>query len=217
MANNLTLEDIDNLYLWYTRLEGNELGSKEEILDIEIIEAKNSLPKEVFKLNSLEWLKIEVKDLTEIPKEIENLSISNLINLDIIDCHNLKELPKEIGNLTNLINLGIIDCPNLGELPKEIGNLTNLHSLDIEGCHNLKELPKEIGNLTNLEYLTIESCHNLKELPKEYWNKDMKEQEVKIKIENGDNIELLKSALDSAISNSANKSLELRIELKNLD
>ena len=241
MANNLTLEDIDNLYLWYTRLEGNELGSKEEILDIEIIEAKNSLPKEVFKLNSLEWLKIEVKDLTEIPKEIENLSISNLINLDIIDCHNLKELPKEIGNLTNLINLGIIDCPNLGELPKEIGNLTNLrglmikdcpnlkelpkeignltnlHSLDIEGCHNLKELPKEIGNLTNLEYLTIESCHNLKELPKEYWNKDMKEQEVKIKIENGDNIELLKSALDSAISNSANKSLELTIKLKNLD
>ena len=64
MANNLTLEDIDNLCLWYTRLEGNELESKEEILDIDYITAKNSLPKEIFKLNSLEWLYIEVEDLT---------------------------------------------------------------------------------------------------------------------------------------------------------
>ena len=100
MANNLTLEDIDNLYLWYTRLEGNELESKEEILDIDYIKAKNSLPKEVFKLNSLERLDIEVEDLTEIPKEIGNLT--NLVALSIIGCHNLKELPKEIGNLTKL-------------------------------------------------------------------------------------------------------------------
>ena len=189
MANNLTLEDIDNLYLWYTRLEGNELGSKEEILDIEIIEAKNSLPKEVFKLNSLEWLDIKVEDLTEIPKEI--------------------------GNLTNLDFLNISGCHNLKELPKEIGNLSNLNHLKIKGCHNLKELPKEIENLDIT--LTIYNCPNLKELPKEYWNKNVKTQEVRIIIENGDNIELLKSTLDSAISNSANKSLELTIELKNLD
>ena len=247
MANNLTLEDIDNLCLWYTRLEGNELESKEEILDIDYIEAKNSLPKEIFKLNSLEQLHIEVEDLTEIPKEIGNLT--NLVALSIIGCHNLKELPKEIGNLTKLGCNGdsryggilyIQDCHNLEELPKEIGNLSNLTGLEIGGCPNLKELPKEIGNLSNLTYLTIEdcpnlkelpkeienlditltiyNCPNLKELPKEYWNKGAtRNYRIYIKIKNGDNIELLKSTLDSAISNSANKSLELTIELKNLD
>ena len=247
MANNLTLEDIDNLCLWYTRLEGNELESKEEILDIDYIEAKNSLPKEIFKLNSLEQLHIEVEDLTEIPKEIGNLT--NLVALSIIGCHNLKELPKEIGNLTKLGCNGdsryggilyIQDCHNLEELPKEIGNLSNLTGLEIGGCPNLKELPKEIGNLSNLTYLTIKdcpnlkelpkeienlditltiyNCPNLKELPKEYWNKGAtRNYRIYIKIKNGDNIELLKSTLDSAISNSANKSLELTIELKNLD
>ena len=147
MSNNLTLEDIDNLYLWYTRLEGNELGSKEEILDIDYIEAKNSLPKELFKLNNLKSLSIEVEDLTKIPKEIVNLSISNLINLYIIGCHNLKEIPKEIGNLNNLGNcLSIKDCPNLKEMPKEIGNLGNLERLEIYNCPNLKEFPKEYWN-----------------------------------------------------------------------
>ena len=223
MANNLTLEDIDNLCLWYTRLEGNELESKEEILDIDYIEAKNSLPKEIFKLNSLEQLHIEVEDLTEIPKEIGNLT--NLVALSIIGCHNLKELPKEIGNLTKLGCNGdsryggilyIQDCHNLEELPKEIGNLSNLTGLEIGGCPNLKELPKEIENLDIT--LTIYNCPNLKELPKEYWNKGAtRNYRIYIKIKNGDNIELLKSTLDSAISNSANKSLELTIELKNLD
>lgn len=249
MANNLTLEDIDNLYLWYTRLEGNELESKEEILDIDYIEAKNSLPKEIFKLNSLERLDIEVEDLTEIPKEIGNLTnlvalsirgchnlkelpkeIGNLTKLGcngdsryegvlyIQDCHNLEELPKEIGNLSNLDWLSIRGCHNLKELPKEIGNLSNLTRLTIEDCPNLKELPKEIGNLSNLTDLTIEDCPNLKELPKEYWNKGAtRNYRIYIKIKNGDNVELLKSTLDSAISNSANKSLELKIELYNLD
>ena len=223
MANNLTLEDIDNLYLWYTRLEGNELESKEEILDIDYIEAKNSLPKEIFKLNSLEQLRIEVEDLTEIPKEIGNLT--NLVALSISGCHNLKELPKEIGNLTKLgcngdkrygDALRIQDCHNLEELPKEIGNLSNLNHLEIIGCHNLKELPKEIENL-DLN-ISLYNCPNLKELPKEYWNKGAtRNYEIYIKIKNGDNVELLKSTLDSAISNSANKSLELTIKLKNLD
>ena len=241
MANNLTLEDIDNLYLWYTRLEGNELESKEEILDIDYIEAKNSLPKEIFKLNSLEQLHIEVEDLTEIPKEIGNLT--NLVALHISGCHNLKELPKEIGNLTKLgcngdkwygDTLYIEDCHNLEELPKEIGNLSNLKGLCIRGCHNLKELPKEIGNLSNLSSLGIAycpnlkelpkeienldsdislyNCPNLKELPKEYWNKGAtRNYRIYIKIKNGDNVELLKSTLDSAISNSANKILELHL------
>ena len=189
MANNLTLEDINNLYFWATKLEEKPINdssyenieSKEDILNLTSITARNSIPKEVFKLNRLELLSIYVEDLTE--------------------------LPKEIGNLNNLEWL-TIECPNLKELPKEIGNLNNLKSLTIE-CSNLKELPKEIGNLNNLERLTIE-CHNLKELPKEIWN--LSEFEVKFDIKNNNNKELLKYIVDSP--NNENKDVELKINIK---
>ena len=189
MANNLTLEDINNLYFWATKLEEKPINdssyenieSKEDILNLTSITARNSIPKEVFKLNRLELLSIYVEDLTE--------------------------LPKEIGNLNNLEWL-TIECPNLKELPKEIGNLNNLKWLTIK-CPNLKELPKEIGNLNNLERLTIE-CHNLKELPKEIWN--LSEFEVKFDIKNNNNKELLKYIVDSP--NNENKDVELKIVIK---
>ena len=189
MANNLTLEDINNLYFWATKLEEKPINdssyenieSKEDILNLTSITARNSIPKEVFKLNRLELLSIYVEDLTE--------------------------LPKEIGNLNNLEWL-TIECPNLKELPKEIGNLNNLKSLTIE-CSNLKELPKEIGNLNNLERLTIE-CHNLKELPKEIWN--LSEFKVEFDIKNNNNKELLKYIVDSP--NNENKDVELKIVIK---
>lgn len=103
MANNLTLEDINNLYFWATKLEEKPINdssyenieSKEDILNLTSITARNSLPKEVFKLNRLESLKIWVDDLTELPKEIGNLTNLGWLN---IDCPNLKELPKEIVN-----------------------------------------------------------------------------------------------------------------------
>ena len=213
MANNLTLEDINNLYFWATKLEEKRnsryvyeenIESKEDILNLTGITARNSLPKEVFKLNRLKSLGIEVEDLTGLPKEIGDLN-----NLDFLDiaCPNLNELPKEIGNLNNLTNL-YITCPNLKELPKEIGNLNNLQSLYIT-CPNLNELPKEIGNLNNLGRLQI-YCHNLKELPKEIWN--LSRFEVEFDIKNNNNKELLKYIVDSP--NNENKDVELKINIK---
>ena len=90
MANNLTLEDVNNLYFWATKLEEKQnsryvyeenIESKEDILNLTGIAARNSLPKEVFKLNRLNFLRIWVDDLTELPKEIGNLN--NLENLEI--------------------------------------------------------------------------------------------------------------------------------------
>ena len=212
MANNLTLEDVNNLYFWATKLEEKPINdssyenieSKEDILNLTCITARNSLPKEVFKLNRLEILDIQVEDLTELPKEIGNL---NNLEWLYIKCPNLKELPKEIGNLNNLTNL-YITCPNLKELPKEIGNLTNLDWLIIR-CPNLNELPKEIGNLTNLGRLEIE-CSNLKELPKEIWN--LSKFEVEFDIKNNNYKELLKYIVDSP--NNENKDVELKINIK---
>ena len=156
------------------------IESKEDILNLTGIAARNSLPKEVFKLNRLESLGIEVEDLTGLPKEIGNLN--NLEYLHI-KCPNLNELPKEIGNLNNLTNL-YITCPNLNELPKEIGNLNNLKGLVIR-CSNLKELPKEIWNLSEFEVEFDIKNNNNKELLKyivDSPNNENKDVELKIVI-----------------------------------
>lgn len=163
MANNLTLEDINNLYFWATKLEemkitSEELESKEDILNLTSITARNSLPKEVFKLNRLEYLTIEVEDLTELPKEIGNLTNLEMLT---IECPNLKELPKEIGNLTNLDGL-TIKCPNLKELPKEIWNLSEFEvEFDIKNNNN-KELLKYIVDSPNNENKDVELKINIK-------------------------------------------------------
>ena len=143
MKNNLTEKDIENLNKWA------------EKYDIERLKIKD---KE--KIFNLEELHITSHNLTELPKEIGNLT--NLKSL-IIRCNNLlNELPKEIFNLINLEELHISSAI-LTELLKEIGILTNLKILDIK-CYNLKELPKEIFNLINLEKLRIIS-NNLETFP----------------------------------------------------
>jgi Leucine-rich repeat (LRR) protein len=104
------------------------------------------------------------KKLTELPKEICNLTQLTEIYLDN---NELTELPKEICNLTQLTNLQLSDN-NLTELPKEICNLTQLTYLKLTD-NLLTELPKEIGNLTQLTYLNL-SHNKLTELPLEIIN-----------------------------------------------
>lgn len=144
MANNLTLEDINNLYFWATKLEEKRnsryvyeenIESKEDILNLTGITARNSLPKEVFKLNRLKSLGIEVEDLTELPKEIGNLT-----NLDFlhIACPNLKELPKEIWNLSEFEVEFDIKNNNNKELLKYIVDSPNNENKDVELKINIK-------------------------------------------------------------------------------
>lgn len=167
MANNLTLEDVNNLYFWATKLEEKQIyrytyeeniESKEDILNLTSITARNSIPKEVFKLNRLKTLYIEVEDLTELPKEILNLN--NLERLTI-ECPNLNELPKEIWKLNNLTTLEI-KCSNLKELPKEIWNLSRFEvEFDIKNNNN-KELLKYIVDSPNNENKDVELKINIK-------------------------------------------------------
>ena len=143
MANNLTLEDINNLYFWATKLEeeeinfysGEDIESKEDILNLTGIAARNSLPKEVFKLNRLKSLDIQVEDLTELPKEIGNLN--NLEDLTI-RCSNLKELPKEIWNLSEFEVKFDIKNNNNKELLKYIVDSPNNENKDVELKINIK-------------------------------------------------------------------------------
>ena len=104
----------------------------------------------ILKLKNIKNLKLEFTNIESIPSEIGQ---SKLVNLSLLGNKKLKEIPKEIGNLTNLTNLYIQDSPLIDEVPNEITNLKKLYSLKLSSC-NLKEIP-DLNKLENLRYLDI--------------------------------------------------------------
>ena len=87
-----------------------------------------------------------VKYLTELPRELFDLT-----NLTLLDLHRLRltQLPPEIGKLTNLTHLDLV-YKQLHKLPSEISNLINLKHLDFEG-NSIHNLPPRVSRLTNLK------------------------------------------------------------------
>ena len=120
-----------------------------------------NIPKEIVQLTNLTYLNLGGNQLTNIPKEI--VQLTNLTAL-YLHSNQLGSLPKEIGQLTNLTELHL-HSNQLRSLPKEIGQLTNLTSLNLSD-NQLTSLPKEIGQLTNLTSLNL-SDNQLTSLPKE--------------------------------------------------
>jgi Leucine-rich repeat (LRR) protein len=98
-----------------------------------------------------------------LPKEIGKLT--QLTNLDLDECENLKSLPKEIGKLTQLTHLHLVRCGRLKSFPEAVGNLTQLIHMDLESCYGLMKLPKSIGYLQSLQWLDVRNCDSLKYLP----------------------------------------------------
>ncbi|OJJ23830.1 hypothetical protein BKI52_05630 [marine bacterium AO1-C] len=70
-----------------------------------------------------------------------------------IDMGNLKEIPKEIGELTELKYLGLQN-QLLERIPLEISNLKSLQALDLSD-NQIKYLPVFIGQLTRLKRLNL--------------------------------------------------------------
>ncbi|KAL8509949.1 hypothetical protein ACS0TY_016969 [Phlomoides rotata] len=121
--------------------------------------------KIVFQIYNLHTLSLVHCNIKEIPREIENLS--QLRYLDFYGNETLQELPREIGYLINLRCLNLGRNLSLKEYPREIGNLINLRDLKL--CQNplVEELPREIGNLIQLQHLDLSDNKSLKVLPKE--------------------------------------------------
>ncbi|KAL3565104.1 hypothetical protein D5086_033150, partial [Populus alba] len=113
------------------------------------------------------------------------LKLRKLFSLEILDlkaCHNLEELPSEIGSLTSLTHLDVSDCPFLESLQNlslkalsiklcpnleciaSLQNLTTLEDLRIEVCPNLESIPSA-GDLSSLKTLRIQRCYKLTSLP----------------------------------------------------
>jgi hypothetical protein len=100
-------------------------------------------------MTQLKVLNLEYNKLTELPKEIGNLTQLIVLHLGY---NELNDIPKEIGNMTQLRNLHLYNN-ELTKIPKQIGNLTQLIELNIN-VNILTELPLEIINLMSLDHFS---------------------------------------------------------------
>ena len=128
----------------------------------------NKLNKKIIPRNSSELLALKELNLTykgkglglkDIPKEIGQLT--NLTSLNIRN-NELTALPESIGQLVNLTSIYASDN-RLEALPESISQLTKLKFLNISS-NQLETLPESIGQLTKLTNLDI-SDNKLTTLP----------------------------------------------------
>ncbi|KAF8039336.1 hypothetical protein BT93_B1771 [Corymbia citriodora subsp. variegata] len=90
--------------------------------------------------------------------------LKSLISLDLSLCHNLNELPKEVGELQELKKL-LLDASGITKIPISIHSLRKLERLSVKYCHSLVEIPLSFGNFSSLKELDLNYCKSLRELP----------------------------------------------------
>lgn len=101
----------------------------------------SELPKEIGNLTNLTKLNLGGNKLTELPKEIGNLTNLTWLNLSV---NKFTKFPKEVASLLHLRCVSLISN-QITTLPVEIGNLIDLRDLDLRN-NKLTTLPVEIGN-----------------------------------------------------------------------
>ncbi|KAM7519789.1 hypothetical protein LguiB_018751 [Lonicera macranthoides] len=98
---------------------------------------------------------LKILDLShshELIRTPDFVLLPQLGRLILEDCVSLVEVHESIGNLdTKLIVLNLKDCINLRNLPRNICMLKALETLVISGCSNLGEFPKEIRKMESLK------------------------------------------------------------------
>ena len=113
-----------------------------------------SIPPELGRLTSLEWLGLDDNELSgSIPPELGRLT--NLTGLDLRDNDLSGSIPPELGRLTSLLRLDLRDNDLSGSIPPELGRLTSLLRLDLRDNDLSGSIPPELGQLTSLAVLDL--------------------------------------------------------------
>lgn len=106
------------------------------------------IPKEIFELKSLVYLRIVRNKICRIPDEIGNLT--NLRHLHLRN-NEIQYVSAEIGKLTNLLTLRL-SCNRIVELPSTISNLTKLKNVCLS-YNFVNDLAIDFTNMTKLKTL----------------------------------------------------------------
>lgn len=141
---DLTHRDISTIPLSIGDLRLTHLLLSENLI--------SSLPDEIGKLASLEYLNCAMNQLTSLPRTIGNCN--RLIHLDASDNHLTgSNIPFEIGKLSSLTYLGL-QRNSIRRPPPSLGDLIQLKVLDL-GFNQIDRLPFEITALHNLDFLSV--------------------------------------------------------------
>ncbi|XP_045813961.1 putative disease resistance protein RGA4 [Trifolium pratense] len=101
---------------------------------------------------SLRVLDMHDLGIKTVPGSIEEVKYLRFLDLSN---NNIEKLPSCITNLTHLETLKLSQCHVLKELPKDIEDLSCLNHLDIEGCLDLTYMPTGINKITSLQTLSL--------------------------------------------------------------
>jgi len=104
-------------------------------------------------------------NLKNLPKNLGNLSKLSFL---LIVGTQIEKIPSSIGKLKNLRFLEIYGNSNLYSLPDNITELSGLEELHL-GYNNLSSLPETIGNLSNLKKIKL-GFNRLSVLPESFKN-----------------------------------------------
>ncbi|KAK7310481.1 hypothetical protein RJT34_08034 [Clitoria ternatea] len=168
LHNISVFRNLTNLRsLWLERVSTPQLSGlvleKLGKLFLVLCKINNSLEGKEFP-NLSELTLDHCDDLTGLPSSI--CGIKSLQNLSVTNCHNLVQLPVEIGKLKYLEILRLYACPDLKTLPPSMCDMVRLKYLDISQCVNLTCFPIEIGRLMSLEKIDMRECPMIRNLPK---------------------------------------------------
>lgn len=101
-------------------------------------------------------------NLRTIDKSVFSLNKLTILKLD--GCSNLKTLPTSYFLLWSLQHLNLSYCNKLERIP-DFSSASNLKSLYLEECTNLIEIDESVGSLDKLVALVLTGCTNLVKLP----------------------------------------------------
>ncbi|KHG07806.1 putative WRKY transcription factor 19 -like protein [Gossypium arboreum] len=107
----------------------------------------------------------DCSNLRDLPSSLQHLEKLTLLNFR--NCENLRSLPS-FYKATSLTNLDLRGCSNLCSFPEIMGTMESLRHLDLSGTA-LKELPSSIENLISLDCLSLNYCENLIGLPDSFY------------------------------------------------
>ncbi|KAG8371945.1 hypothetical protein BUALT_Bualt12G0015500 [Buddleja alternifolia] len=141
--------------------------SKQQYLRVLVVNSYRlpKLPKLVYKLAHLRYLKMSCVDLERLPESLTYLL--NLQTLKLTDCDWLLELPKSLRLMKNLWFLEMEEFPILRCTPPGLGDLTCLRTLSIfivgqYASHQIDQL-KELNLGGNLSIKGLENVRNFED------------------------------------------------------